>query len=184
MAIQLERLAAAPSEPVSLAEVKAALRLTYDSEDAVLAGLITAAREGVEAELGVSLAPTRWREVRDGFAPADGEGALGLLRGPLISVETITAADPSGAAQTLDPRRYRVLAGRPGRVAPVAQAWPHPGVSGGGVVIDYTAGFDPAPEPLRQAVVARAAWRFLNREAAPPPDLAEGLLAPFRLPRL
>ena len=42
-------------EPVSLAEAKAQLRVEFDADDALIAGLITAAREHCEGFMNVSL---------------------------------------------------------------------------------------------------------------------------------
>ena len=49
-------------EPVSPADLKAQLRVTTDVEDDLLAALITAARERLEAELGVRVLLTGLRE--------------------------------------------------------------------------------------------------------------------------
>lgn len=51
----LRLVTAATTEPVTLAEVKAHLRVTHDEDDTLLGAQITSAREVIEAETGVAL---------------------------------------------------------------------------------------------------------------------------------
>ena len=48
-------------EPVTLADMKAHLRVTHDSEDAMIASLIKAAREELEQAAGLALISQGWR---------------------------------------------------------------------------------------------------------------------------
>ena len=52
-------------EPVTLAEAKAHMRLGHDSEDALIAGLIRAARDEVERTTGTALIDQDWRLALD-----------------------------------------------------------------------------------------------------------------------
>ena len=61
----LMRTVTAAVEPVTLAEVKAHLRLDHASEDELLGGLIRAAREEVERATGLALIDQDWRLVID-----------------------------------------------------------------------------------------------------------------------
>lgn len=188
-------------EPVTLDEAKAQLRVTYDQEDALIAGLITAARQRIEAELGVALIATAFRETHDAWPlevttavpvtdplAALFSGPVRLLRSPLISVQAVAVADGSGSFQTVNPASYAAeVASRPGRIAPYDVAWPVPGVPTGGVRIDYTAGYGAAesdvPAPLRQAILQLVADGFEHRSDAPLSSI-EPWLAPFRRVRL
>lgn len=53
--------AAATDEPVSVADVKAQLRVTHSSDDALLSSLITSAREFIEQFTGRALAAATYR---------------------------------------------------------------------------------------------------------------------------
>jgi len=188
-------------EPVTLDEAKAQLRVTYTGEDVLIAALITAARQRIEAALGLALIATTFRETHDVWpleittaVPATDPlsalfaGPLKLRRGPLIGVSAIAVADGSGAFQTLDPASYAAEPGsRPARIIPCDVAWPAPGVAAGGVRIDYDAGYGAAeadvPAPLRQAILQLVADGFEHRSDAPL-SLVEPWLSPFRRVRL
>ncbi len=179
-------------EPVSLDEAKLHLRVTYADEDALIVRLLTAARQRVEAALGLALIATGLRETLDGW-PLAPDGSLELARGPLLGVSAIALAQASGPPTLLDPALYAPDVGsRPGRVRPAVWrglGWPAPGVAYGGLSLDYTAGFGPAPgdtpEPLRQAILLLAGWAFENRDAGEPAlGLVEPWLAPWRRVRL
>lgn len=173
------------AEPVGLAQAKAHLRVTFDAEDALIAALIVAARERVEAELGLSLVETDWRETRDRW-DLDEDGAATLARGPLIAVDAVERVVVGGLFAPVGFAAER--GSRPGRV--IVEAPPWSGLrSSGALVIDYRAGFGPAeadvPETLRQAVLALVAEAFERRGEAPVRlSVAEPWLAPWRRLRL
>jgi hypothetical protein len=145
-------LVAAPAtEPVTLAEAKAHLRLElgYTADDATVADLIVAAREALEvAARSAFLSQTwdlfldRWHPPRRGLHPGnDHRGSLfsPLFLGdasevrlplpPLQSVTSVQYYDQAGTLQTLDPATYIVSAtnqpSAPGRIYPVPNtSWP------------------------------------------------------------
>src|SRR3954454_7727213 len=59
--MRLEPLAAVAVEPVSLAQAKLWLRVDHDAEDDLIAALVSAARDHVEAQTGLAMAPQSWR---------------------------------------------------------------------------------------------------------------------------
>ena len=63
----LVRTSGPDAEPVTVSSLKAYLRLTHDSEDELLAGLIRAAREDVERATGLVLLGQEWRLVLDAW---------------------------------------------------------------------------------------------------------------------
>jgi uncharacterized phiE125 gp8 family phage protein len=176
------------AEPVALADAKSVLRITTDVEDALLGALIVAARMRIEAELGLAMLTTGFRETFHAFP----DGAVALARGPLTAVAAVSVADSSGVFSPLAAADYLPsLGSRPGAITPVNIAWPTPGIAVDGVRIDYTAGFgpDPAdvPAPLVQAILRLVAYAFDHRgEAADPAPIAlvEPWLAPYRRIRL
>src|SRR3954452_10112477 len=56
-----EPLAAVAVEPVSLAQAKLWLRVDHDAENDLISALVSAARDYVEAQTGLALAPQTWR---------------------------------------------------------------------------------------------------------------------------
>jgi uncharacterized phiE125 gp8 family phage protein len=188
-------------EPVSLDEAKAQLRVTYADEDALIGALITAARQRIEAELGLALIAAGFRETHDAWPlevttavpvtdpfAAFSAGPIRLKRGPLIGVSAIAVADGTGAFQAVNPLSYAAEpASRPGRIVPYDVAWPVPGAAHAGIRIDYTAGYGTgegdAPAPLRQAILQLVAGGFEHR-SDPPLSTVEPWLAPFRRARL
>jgi uncharacterized phiE125 gp8 family phage protein len=178
-------------EPVTVPEMRGWLRLDDGAEDALVAGLITAARLAVEAAAGRVLIETRWRLVLDAW-PAGRVVRLPLS--PLIAVDAVQVRDGLGALQALLASAYRIdAASDPARVLVVATA-PEPGVTPGGIAIDIRAGFGPSaatvPEPLRHAVRLLVARWFEHRgddvepvRGALPDDVLT-LVAPYRRARL
>lgn len=172
------------TEPVSLSDAKAHLRITHDLEDALIGALITAARERVEADLGVALITTGFRE--EGLA---GAGGLTLSRGPAVVIDAVSTASAAGAWTVLSAGQWSDrLDGSPYfvGVVGVALAPCH------SLRVDYHAGYGAAPADvpagLRQAILAMVAEAYAAREADPParPSLqaAAPWLAPFRRARL
>ena len=167
-------------EPVSPAELKAHLRVTHDAEDELIAALIGAARERVEAAVGLCLLATGLSQT----GAAGPDGALSLLRGPLLGVDAVLAGDGAGGWTALAPSAYRVEGGRsPPRVR-LGYGPPGP------VRIDYRAGFgaDPSATPagLRQALLTVLADAYERRGDGEAPSVAaaDAWLAPFRMGRL
>ena len=101
-------LAAPAAEPISLAETKAYLRLDGAAEDGLVTTLIAAARQHLEATMGLALIAQSWRVVLDDW-PAD--GAVALPRAPLLSLTSVTAYDGNGDPQTLDVQQFATRSG-------------------------------------------------------------------------
>ena len=59
--MRLEPVTAVAAEPVSLAQAKLWLRVDHDAEDDLITALVSAARDYVEAQTGLALAPQTWR---------------------------------------------------------------------------------------------------------------------------
>ncbi|MGG2476239.1 head-tail connector protein, partial [Rhizobium sp. BR5] len=73
-------------EPLTLAEVKAHLRLDTAEEDALLAALIRTAREHLERTTGLCLIRQTWRLYLDRWPP---NGVILIGKGPVQVIETI-----------------------------------------------------------------------------------------------
>jgi uncharacterized phiE125 gp8 family phage protein len=176
-------------EPVSVPAARAHLRVDTDAEDALIGGLVRAARVLVEAAAGRALIEQGWRLRLDRW-PA---GRLVRLPvSPLLAVDRVAVVLAGGVEADLPPAAFTAGgAADPPTVLAGPQA-PDPAPPRGGIVIDWRAGYASAPEgvpePLRLAVLRLVARWFENRgdlpgaEAAGPDILA--LVAPFRRPRL
>jgi uncharacterized phiE125 gp8 family phage protein len=176
-------------EPVTLAEMRAYLRLDDGGEDDLVAALVKAARLLVEAACGRQLVEQTWRLVLDRWPSGR---IVRLPLSPLIRVERVRVFDATGSATDLAPALYRAEgASDPPRVV-VESAAPEPGLAAEGIHLDIVVGFGPAaadvPAPLAQAVRLLVARWFENRgdslgDTALPPDVA-ALVAPYRRARL
>lgn len=110
------------SEPVVPEEVLAHLRLPADTtEDALLAGLVTAAREHLELITRRVFVTQVLQFTLDGFPlfspPTSGPGRspwseIILPRSPVSAIISITYYDPTGASQILSPSVYQFDATR------------------------------------------------------------------------
>ena len=179
-------------EPVSLAEVKAHLRLTGADDDDYLAAMITAARIQVETATRRVLIDQTWRIFRDDW-PAS--GLLDLPVGPVRSIAEIVVYAADGTPHALAPAAW-VLDGAsmPARLRLLGTG-PTPGRPLNGIEIDVVAGYGPSglavPQPLRLAITTLVARWYENREGwaygivpSSVADLFESLVAPFRVLRL
>lgn len=176
-------------EPVTLADMRAHLRLDHEAEDELVAGLVKAARLMVEAASRRVLVEQRWRLVLDRW-PRD--RVLVLPLAPVIAVDRVLVTDARGIAGELAPETYDAdLLSDPPRLA-VAPSVPDPGRERRGIAVEVRAGFGPSPEdvpaPLRLALKMMVARWYENRgdltgaQDLPPDALA--LVAPFARPRL
>ncbi len=186
--MSLTLLSPPAGEPVSLAEMKAHLRLTSDDEDALVTGLAVAAARAVEARAGLALMPQQWRLTLD----TPPEDTLFLPLSPVSAIDAVAVLDAEDAPQAVPSSLYDAALGQRARIRP-AGPWPVPGRAIDGVRIDFTAGYadaDAIPAPLKQAVKILAAYFFETREAAGEariyavPSSVDALLAPYRELRL
>jgi uncharacterized phiE125 gp8 family phage protein len=182
-------LAGPAVEPIPLAEMRAYLRLDSDAEDALVAGLIAAARLAIEGATRLALIAQTWRVLIEHW-PAD--GAFSLPLAPVLSVEAVRLVPRSGASVLVDPVSYRLDPGcDPARLLIDLSAMQP--LHSDRIEVDITAGFGPnpesVPEPLRLAIRRLASRWFEHRgDTAIPagpldPDIV-ALLAPYARPRL
>lgn len=177
-------------EPVSLADMKAFLRVEYDADDEVIASLIASARLHIEAQTRRALLMQVWRLTRDVW-PAG--GIVPLLPVPLIEVEAVRVFRADGGADAIDPEIFALdKVSAPARLGFTPGALPAPGRAFAGIEFDIVAGYgeeaDAVPAPLRQAIRLLVAHWHENRalvaasgEVASVPASVAALIAPFRV---
>lgn len=143
------------TEPVTLEEVKAFIKVDGSVEDSFLEQCILAARKAMEGHLGRSLI-TQTIVLRLNSWP---ENVLTLPRPPLISVVQVRTLDESDAATVYASSNYYLMTGERsqlvikwGKTPPV-----NTDRSYGGYEVEYTAGYGAAaanvPEAIRQAIL-------------------------------
>jgi len=181
------------TEPVTVAEAKAHLRVDGSDEDALIASLILTSRLHIETALGLALVTQSWRLSLDEWPP---RRAVAVPLRPLQSVTAVRVRDASGIAAVLSPDTYQVdTASIPPRIAPVGSGWPVPGRALAAIEIDVVAGYGAAastvPAPIRQALLLLVAHWFEHRdpiEIGSPetriPSAVSDLLMPYRIKRL
>lgn len=98
----IHQVTAATTEPVTLSELKTALRIDTTDLDSELDAALSAARGEAENFAGRSFAPQRWQLTRDDWWL----GGLLLPKGPVNDVVGIEYLDPDGTWQTLSPTAY------------------------------------------------------------------------------
>lgn len=183
-------------EPVSLSEAKLHLRVDIDEDDALIEGLISAARQAAETRTGLQIVTARWKLVLDHFANSGraDSSVIRLPKCPVQSVVSVQYLDMASSLQTVDPGDYMVdTTSEPARLSPVfGKAWPPTLPQIGAVVVTFDAGFGaPAdvPEGLKSWIKLRVGSLYAHREevalmvrgridALP---FVDGLLDPFKV---
>lgn len=137
------------AEPVTVAEVKARLRITnFTGDDSVIAQNITAARLAAEKWMHRSLVSKSYAVFFDRF-PWPNE-PIRVPMPPLLSVTAIKYTDPTGVLQTWPANEYMVsTVNVPGLVFPnptiAGNTYPATLLAPGMVEVDITSGPDPNP---------------------------------------
>lgn len=161
-----------PPQPfIEIAEARNFLRITDDdasvlNDDPLILDLIataTAYVDGPDALLDRALGRQSWRLMLDGF-PRDG---IELPLPPLRSVDLIRYTQPDGTTADIPGSAYRVAipGAAPGLVRPLG-LWPAVARGESTVEVQFTAGYDTVPAPIRTAILQHVALLYENRETA------------------
>lgn len=207
----LQRTTEPASEPLTLSEAKAHLRIGGSDEDTLITNLISVARMGAEEYTRRALITQGWTLWLDEF-PGEGigwwdgmrEGAaltvkrfIYLPRPPLQGVTSVTVYDDADGASVFAATNYFVdNKSEPGRLAlRNSAAWPVPQRAHQGIGIVFTAGYGAAanvPQAIKQGMLAHIAALYEDRGDAYGhaqqvkllPDVTRTLYQPYRIQHL
>jgi uncharacterized phiE125 gp8 family phage protein len=157
------------ADAISLADVKAHLRITSSAEDGIIVKYIRAATTYLEGRLNRSFLEQEWELSGECFPRGD---TIELQRGPLRSVTSIKYLDGNGTLQTFAAANYvavtKAVVGRV--VLREGKAWPTALDQDEAVLVTYKAGFGvgPAaiPMPISLALLGIVADLYEHRDEA------------------
>lgn len=180
-------------EPLTLADVKAHLRIDSTNEDVLLSSLLLTSRLHIESVLSIALITQSWMMVTDKWPAADW---LDIPMSPLQAVGQVRVKTSASASVVVPSASYSIdVTSKPPRLVWTNTARTEPGITAGGIEIDFTAGFGATeasvPAPLKHALLLLIAHWYEHRDpseigspAARIPDAVSDLIQPFRKIRL
>ena len=170
------------TEPISLAEAKAHLRVTHNDDDAYITTLIRTARASIEAQTGLCLISQAWSVFLDDWPE---QGVIELPLAPVLDIADIKVYGDDDTFAIIDPAHYyEDKVSRPARIIlRGSRSWAAPGRVANGIEILLTVGFTSVPEPLREAMLQLVGhWHETRGDDAAddrPPGLGQ-LIQPYR----
>ncbi len=169
----LVRVSAPATEPVTLAETKAFLRITHDDDNARIADMITSARVLAEQWLRKSLLTQSWKLGIEGNI----SGSLRLLMNPIQAITSVTTFDAALAATVISPSQYALSTAKDKLVMLDT-------LHGYRTEIIYVAGYGTAsdvPKPIKLGILQHVASMVDGSIGlAPIPDSVLQYYMPFR----
>lgn len=183
------QLVTAPaSEPITLSEAKAHLRIEHSEDDDLVTALIVAAREHLENQIARRLVTQTWSITYPEFADV-----MRLPETPLQSITSVTYKDSNGDAQTLSTSIYEAdTTTEPGVLRRTyLQKFPVTYPVWDAVVVQYVVGYGDAedvPQALKQAMYLHIGTMYEFRESvlagttvSAVPMAYDALIAPYRV---
>lgn len=165
--MSLKLITPAAELPVSLADVKAHLRVDTTDEDTLITAYITAAAELAEQATGRALMPQTWELTLDAFPEA-----FEITRVPAASITSLKYWDAAGTQQTLGTGLYTLDNTDdfgPACVVPVyGGVWPNTREQINAVALRYVAGYataDAVPASINAWIKLQVGAMYENRQA-------------------
>lgn len=147
------------TEPVTLTQAKAHLRVDHSDHDTLIEALIKSARAHIESACAVRFA------ARTGvtFKCGDFADLARLPEAPVSSITSITYLDAAGASQTLATSVYELRADgiEAGIVLKPSQTWPAI-QSGSRITVTAAVGYSTAPEDIYHALLMLIGHWYMN----------------------
>lgn len=152
------------SEPISLEELKAHLKILHATEDAYLGTLIAAARAHLEQTCGTAFVA----QTLEGYLPAFPNVRAIVLPKQMASVSFVKYRDLDGAEQTLPTSVYHAEpAGFLGRIELLAgEQWPATQPHPRAVTVRWVAGSAGAAADVKHAMKLLCGHWYFNRDLA------------------
>lgn len=181
------------TEPVSVTDAKAHLRVTISSDDTLIGKYLLAARRHAESYIRGAIVQQSWDYSIDGrwpFICADGKyrNRIELPLHPVASVTSVSYVDTSGVTQTLSPSLYTVhLDGTVPYIEKAYDAtWPDVRDVPEAIIVRFVAGYDSVPEEIRTAILLHTEILYdrNSNEKALLEQSRDALLDPYRVLRV
>lgn len=174
--MNLEIITPVVNEPVVLEEAKNHLRVDANWDDSAILALIKAARIHAQSITRRGLVKASYRLTLEAWP------ASLYLELPLPPLHSVEAVEIGG--NIIDPLKYRVVSKVvPGRIEMLN---PPKGLA----TVEFTAGYEDCPLPIKQAILLHIGLLYENREpvtygkeAKEIPFSYSALLSPYKLPR-
>lgn len=190
------------TEPITVDDAKAYLRVETTADDTLICALIHAARFSAESYLGRPiLATTRtlyfdgwpsermpwWDGVREGAIGRDQQRFLDLRLGGITSIGHVKTYDDADTATTMPSTDYYVDTER-GRIhLRSGKTWPAATRVANAIEVSVTLGYADAavvPRPIKQGLLVHVAALYENRENPVIPEPCKAFYQPYRVLRL
>lgn len=154
------------SEPLTIAQARAHLRVDDVGDDSLIAALISTARQLAEDRTGRSLGTQSWELSLPRFP--DGNAPIDLPRPPFVSVTSVTYTNAAGASIVMPAQDYTVTPGivlSQLRPAPAqVKVWPDTYDQADAVRIRYVAGYSQIPTPILSWMLLTIGTLYDHRE--------------------
>jgi len=158
--ILYSRVSVAPgSEPITLSEAKAFLKVDGTDEDALIGSLISVARQVCETYAGLSFAAQTRVVKLDRFPCRD----VILPYGPVNTITSIAYVDEDEAPQTITSGYTLDTQSGLSKIR-ITERWPSTNRVMNNVVITYTTGYASVPEVVKHAIKMTLGTLYENRQ--------------------